>query len=112
MSLRVKFEGLREFQDALKTAQERLHIDVDRLMEEAAKDVYTSARSRVHVITGRLRESIRWIREGPLVFRVKAVAPYAVFEEARGGTHRFMSPSVDAARSKLKRVVGRLLSSR
>lgn len=108
----MKFEGLREFQDALKTAQERLRIDVDRLMEEAAKDVYTSARSRVHVVTGRLRESIRWMRKEPLVFRVKAVAPYAVFEEARGGTHRFMDSSVEAVRFRLKQKLRRLVSSR
>lgn len=57
--MRVRIDGLRDFQRALRHADRDLPKQLRKAWNEIAEDVAEEARRRVPVDTGRLRDSIR-----------------------------------------------------
>lgn len=85
---------------------------VKAAVQASGQLVAEEARSLVHVLSGRLRDSIHSaIREGDggrtVIADVIADAPYAAVEEfriggARGPSHAYMRPALDTARQAIR----------
>ncbi len=95
VNARVQFNSL----GSLGAAAQRW---AEGLTSEAAGEIQHEARQRVHVVTGRLYESIQ-IREEGGGYVVEATAPYAGYEEF--GTryrppHPYFYPAVETVRPK------------
>jgi trehalose-6-phosphatase len=95
--LRLLFKGKRPSQ---------MSKDIEQAMIQATEDnantLAREAKARVHVITGRTRESIKVRMQGP--YKGQVLADYgAPFEEERGGDHAFASQAVEAVKPICRR---------
>lgn len=64
--------------------------------EAAAKAFFDATQGFVHVISGRLKASGDYevqgsVSEGDVTMQVTYDAPYAIYEQVRGGSHAFMT---------------------
>lgn len=93
--------------------ESRITPGVRASVEASGQIVVDEAKNIVHVITGRLRDSIHSaVREQDgrtVVADVIADAPYASFEEfrmggAKGPSHAFLRPALDTARQAIREV--------
>jgi HK97 gp10 family phage protein len=91
----------------------RLRSLAGRNSEQTAKGIEASAKARVHVISGELRDSIEAIHTGPYTWTVLAGAPYAGFENYgtrfRPG-HPFWEPAILEHQGKFLANLDRLLA--
>jgi len=77
----------------------------------AADLMYDRSQQYVHVITGQLKGSgvppRMSMERGNVVAEVEYTAPYAAFEERRGGTHSFLQRAYTDVEGEFTRALGR-----
>lgn len=112
--MRVRIDGLREFQRALRRADKDMPKQLRHEWNDIAEDVAAEARSRVPVRSGALRESIRpqsQQRYGQVVMG-RAAVPYAGWIEFGGRrpherdfvkAGRYLFPVADEMEQEIRR---------
>ena len=73
--------------------------------EKAAIELRNQARANAHVITGNMRNSVNYRKNGETSYTVSADIDYAVYENARGPPHDFFDQAVKDVDSKFYQII-------
>lgn len=73
--------------------------------EKAAIELRNQARANAHLITGNMRNSVNYRKNGENSYTVSADIDYAVYENARGDDHAFFDNAVKDVDSKFYQII-------
>ena len=111
MSLQIKIKGLHEVIAKLDKMPDSLRQTERIVVAEAAKMVANEMRKNAHVVTGRMRSSIREGYVGTNTANVIVGVPYAAYENRRlgtkagFGTHDFADRAIQSTKRELDELV-------
>lgn len=92
---RITITGIQEVISALNGFKTKLPQASKRAIETSLKEGQNTMTSSVHVVSGKLKNSIQYKMEGNEKGTVGATEEYGNAEENRGGPHRFVQPAHD-----------------
>jgi len=110
----INITGIPELQAKLEVVSAEIKTVLADSLETAGIMVESDAKRRVHVITGRLRDSIREINKidsgDKIEVQIGSDVPYAEQEEFRvggkyPGSHAYLRPALDENEQKLIDVI-------
>lgn len=107
--------GLEQAISGLTGLAQNVDTAVERAMIEGADNILSTARADVHVVSGRLRGSLRITGQSRNEVRGGSTLDYAGIEEYRVGgrkpSHEYLRPAIDANLSIIYQNMIRAISS-
>lgn len=119
-SIKIEVKGLSELQNRFGKLSKELSDIVEEATRSGADVVTQNAKMKVHVITGRLKESIGELHVNKSNYKtevqVGSNVPYASVEEFRvggkyPGPHSYLRWSLDVSKNEVADVMKRKISS-
>lgn len=112
---KIEIKGLKELQSTFKLLDQDMQSILSDAVTRGALVVENSAKTRVHVLTGNLRRSIRELKkvESPTKAesQVGSSVEYAATEEFRPG-HEYLRPAIDDNEAAIKAAIESAITSR
>jgi len=117
----VKIEGIKEIQNTFKLLEKDIMDVVTESVKDGGNVVKTAAKGHVHVITGRLRDSIGEVRvvktPNRTEVQVGSTVPYAAKEEFRvggkyPGPHSYMRWALDTREKEIVSTIENKITTR
>lgn len=114
----IQIEGVAELQHAFQMIDNDLQDILSKAVSQGSAVVERAAQTRVHVITGNLKRSIKEMKKIESKTRVESQVgsdmSYANAEEFRvggGGSHAFLRPALDNNEANIKAAIEQAISS-
>ena len=117
----IKIEGIKELQNTFKLIDKDIQDIVSRAVRDGGQVVKNSAKAHVHVISGRLRNSIDELHviksENKTEVQIGSGVPYAAVEEFRvggkyPGSHSYLRWALDNSESQVIATIEHSIESR
>ena len=119
--IRIEIKGIKELQNTFKLIDKDIQDIVSRSVRDGGGVVKNSAKAHVHVISGRLRNSIDELHviksENRTEVQIGSGVPYAATEEFRvggkyPGSHSYLRWALDNSESQVVSTIEQSIESR
>lgn len=114
-SISMEVKGIKELQGTFKLLDSDMQKILSQAVSQGAAVIENSAKTRVHVLTGNLRRSIREVKkiESPTKAesQVGSSVEYAAAEEFRPG-HEYLRPAIDENEAEIKAAIENSITAR
>lgn len=111
----VEIKGVKELQSTFKLLDQDMQDILSKAVSQGSAVIENSAKTKVHVLTGNLRRSLREIKktESPtkVESQVGSSVEYAAAEEFRPG-HEYLRPAMDENEAEIEAAIEQSITSR